>query len=91
MPPAGSMSGGRYLITTKSRVKDANAHGKTEKSFRGRNDQWFAEIALDLAAEKMKILCRGRRKGDMHVHVCARRGRFKVVVRELMVMTRSQW
>lgn len=89
-PPAGSISGGASSSPLpKGRVEDANAYREPEKSFRSRNDQWLAEIALDLAAEKMKILRRSRRKGDVHVHVPVRLGGFKVVIRELVTDTQS--
>ena len=89
MPPAGSISGGDSSSFTTSKLADANAYRKSGKSFRSRNDQWFAEVALDLAAEKMKILRRGRRKGDVHVHIPVRLGGFKAVIRELVTDTQS--
>jgi hypothetical protein len=81
--------GGGTSSYDQSRSRSVNAYRKSEKAFRGRNDQWFAEVALDLAAEKMEILRRGRWKGDVHVHVPVHLPRFKVVIREL-VTTLSQ-
>ena len=46
-----------------------STHGQTKQTLGSGDYERLAEIALHLPPEKVEVLCRCGREGDMHVHV----------------------